>query len=163
MNIDVLIKSLSRAIFFENWLRFYFISEEGEKLFLRLPEKAQLRVRTEYKQYAPLMEDLMDSEIDHQTSLNAVCLFVAAHLEGFSADTQATARVLDSSAFQLEVQLFNLWLQAHEEQLDRDVLGFNDWLEMFDAWKRSESVQSYLARLKGAELSQSRPDSGTVQ
>ncbi len=50
------INAVSEVLMFENWLRFYFITEEGDKLFIRVPETAETRIREEYPHLFGLLE-----------------------------------------------------------------------------------------------------------
>jgi hypothetical protein len=131
------------AVMFENWLRFYFLSEEGEKLFLRLPEKAMQQVKKRYAELYGLAEYLNDSEIRHEDSVKAVCLFASGSLGGGGLPESLVADVLDLPRFHLELQLFGSWVQGHEEKLDERFLDFSQWRELFDRWKETDAVRMY--------------------
>lgn len=140
---------VTEVVMFENWLRFYFITEEDEKLFLRVPETALAKLRDEYPHLAGLAERLNATEIDHQSSLNAVCLFVASEIDGVVLPATLIESVFNSSLFHLELQMFNSWVQAHEEQLDAAFMEFSLWQRLYREWKSSDAVQE---RLKTAGL-----------
>ena len=141
---DKAVSRITQVVMFENWLRFYFINEEPEdKLFIRLPEKAMDKLKTEYEEFYGLAERLNNREIDHQTSVNEVCLFVATEIDGKSLSEQEISRVFSSSTFQVEQQLFSSWVQAHEDQLDENFTEFRDWLKQYDLWKQTDEVESY--------------------
>ena len=141
---DGAVNRITQVVMFENWLRFYFISEEEDgKLFIRLPEKAMEQLRARYSSFYGLAESLNNREIDHQTSINEVCLFVASEIDGQSLSEQTISRVFDSSQFQVELQLFSSWVQAHEEKLDENFMEFSDWRELFEEWKHTDEVEEY--------------------
>jgi hypothetical protein len=142
--LDEAVSRIIQVVMFENWLRFYFIQEEeAGKLFIRLPEKAMARLKERYAGFYGLAEGLNNREIDHRTSTDAVCLFVATEVDGRSLSEQLISRAFDSSAFQVEMQLFSAWVQAHEERLDQSFLEFSDWLTQYAAWKQNEEVEAY--------------------
>lgn len=151
------ISRIAKVVMFENWLRFYFIAEEGETLVLRLPEKALQRLKESYPQYHELAEHLNNREIDHQTSMREVCLFVSGSFNDAPLPEGVLALVFDSKEFQMELQLFSYWVQAHEEQLDAAFLEFAEWLKAFDAWKNSDDVREK-ARHLSAGLDFDRAD-----
>ena len=152
---DEAVQRISQVVMFENWLRFYFISEDEEgRLFIHLPDKAMEQLKGRYGAFYGLAERLNNREIDHQTSINEVCLFVAAQIDGSSLPERIISQVFDSLQFQVELQLFSAWVQAHEETLDGSFMEFNDWLRQYDLWKETDEVKarrqdivSYIARL----------------
>ncbi len=141
---DEAVSRITQVVMFENWLRFYFITEEEDgKLLIRLPEKALEQLKARYASFYGLAESLNNREIDHQTSVNEVCLFVATEIDGKSLSEQMINRVFDSTQFQVELQLFSAWVQAHEEMLDENFVEFNVWLERYAAWKQTDEVEAH--------------------
>ena len=121
------------AVMFENWLRFYFITEkpdapagpDGEApLFLAVPEKGMERIKELYPHLLPLAEDMNGREVDFETSRRAVCTFVLDNLDGKSLPKDMTSTIFESATFQVQMQLFNAWVQMHESQLDQGFLEF---------------------------------------
>lgn len=55
--------------------------------------------------------------------------------------------VLNSKSFEIEVSVFHLWVSAHEDQLDEKVFDFKEWMQLFEAWKRTEKGQNVLSTL----------------
>ena len=140
---DQAVERITQVVMFENWLRFYFIGEEeGGKLLIRLPEKAMEQLKARYGAFYGLAERLNNREVDHQTSINEVCLFVASEIDGRGLSEQMISRVFDSSQFQAELQLFGAWVQAHEEKLDENFMEFSDWLKQYTAWKQTDEVEA---------------------
>jgi hypothetical protein len=156
------INTVSEVLMFENWLRFYFIAEEGDKLFIRVPETAEKRIREEYPHLFGLLELMNNKEITYETSRDAVCSFVASDVDGSRMKAGTSEKVFDSSLFQFEMQLFNIWVQSHEEQLDKNFMDLRKWQELFAEWKRSDKVKEYVAELKDAST-RTAPDCDSVQ
>lgn len=142
------INDIAEVVMFENWLRFYFIAEEDDKLVLRLPEKAMEQIKRRYAKFYDLADYLNNLEIDHSTSLKAVCMFVSGGSKDARLADDEIAKIFDNPAFHLELQIFSSWVQAHEEQLDRRFMEFSEWQKEYAAWKESEEVQDYISKLR---------------
>ena len=141
------------VVMFENWLRFYFISEmEGGSPALGVPDQGLARLREQHPQLMPLVEDLNGKEISFELSRRAVCTFVATQLDGKAMPANMADLVLDSDGFQLEMQLFNSWVQGHEEQLDKSFLDFSTWKRLFAQWRNSDEVKEWAAGLASVNL-----------
>jgi hypothetical protein len=148
-------RQILEVIMFENWLRFYFISEpEGGGLALAVPERGLARIREKHPRFMPLVEDLNGREISFEVSRRAVCTFVATQYDGKDMPVNMADLVLDSADFQLEMQLFNNWVQGHEEQLDKNFLDFSTWQRLFAEWRNSDKVKEWAAGLAGAGLAE---------
>ncbi len=150
-------------VMFENWLRFYFIAEEGEKLLVRIPEQAMAKMREAYPKLVGLAESLIDKEIDHKTSVEAVVMFTASEVDGTVFPENMVGQVFDSPAFQLELELFGSWVQSHEGQLDAGFMEFSRWREMYQEWKKSDKVREYAAKITEAMHRTVNPGSDTTQ
>lgn len=145
---EAAVSRIAQVVMFENWLRFYFISEEeDEKLFIRLPEKAMEQLKKRYGAFYGLAERLNGLEVDHNTSLNEVCLFVAGEIDSRTLSQDMINSVFDSNRFQVELQLFSAWVQAHEEKLDEAFMEFNDWLNQYEQWKLTDTVEAYRKKI----------------
>lgn len=158
------ISEVSQVLMFENWLRFYFIKEEeGGKLIIQVPEGAQKTVREEHPHLFALIEDLDGKEITFETSRNAVCTFVATQVDGSRVKQGMVDTVFNSNIFQVETQLFNIWVQTHEEQLDRSVMKFQSWIDMYGEWRSSDKVKAYLEEMRAASVTAPKEGCETVQ
>jgi len=138
---------VAEVVMFENWLRFYFISEEGDTLFIRLPINAMRQIQQRCQSYYDLAAMLNNEEVDHQRSLNAVSTFISSGLDGGPLPGAVLEGVFDSPEFHLELQLFTNWLQSHEETLDEGFMEFSEWQKLFALWKESDEVKNYTKRL----------------
>lgn len=144
------------AVMFENWLRFYFITEKteapadenGEKpLLLNVPDKGMERIKELYPHLLPLAEAMNGKEVDFETSRRAVCTFVLEHLDGATLPRDAAAGIFESAAFQIQMQLFNAWVQMHENQLDQSFLEFGAWRKLFAQWRETPGARDLAERL----------------
>lgn len=158
-NIDRIIE----VVMFENWLRFYFIAEEGDTLSIRLPEKAQEQLKKRYGRLYGLADRLNNLPISHETSMNEVCLFISGGFDGHPLSDDVLSAVFASDAFQVEMQLFNSWVQAHEEQLDAAFLEFSEWRRLFAEWEKTAEVQEYRKNLAERQVLSGNNASETVQ
>ena len=73
------------VVMFENWLRFYFITEkpeadDAEALFLAVPEQGMQRIGELHGHLLPLAESLNGKKIDFETSRSAVCTYVVTEV-----------------------------------------------------------------------------------
>ena len=161
--LEQAITRVGEVVMFENWLRFYFIAEEGDTLLLRLPEKAMERLKENYGPLAGLAERLNNQEITHKSSLDAVCLFVASEIDGIALPKKVIAEVFDHPLFHLELQLFGTWVQNHEEQLDAGFMEFAKWQELFGEWKNTDDVKAHRAALAQASLRSVQESPSTTQ
>ncbi len=150
-NFETALARITEVVMFENWLRFYFVEEtEDDTLIIRLPDMALAKLRTHYGHLAGLAERLNSTEINHKTSLNAVCLFVASEIDGVLLPEALIGEVFDSTRFHLELQLFSSWVQSHEEQLDEAFMEYSLWLQLYREWKNSDAVKEHIASAQEA-------------
>lgn len=162
------VKSISEVLIFENWLRFYFISEEEDgKLFIRIPEKADMRIRENWPQIHSLADELNNKEITPDTSREAIVVHVSNELDGNAMKAGMAERVFNSNTFQFEMHLFSMWVEGHESQLDQSFLDFGNWLSMYSEWKQSDKVKTYIEetreKMKTAEAATATDTTATKQ
>ena len=140
------VKDVLSGVMFENWLRFYFISEvEGEKdaegnpkLAIVIPEKGMEKIKELYPRMLSMAEDVNGKEASFATSQSAVCTWVACEVDGKSVQQGTSQALVDSKAFQTASTLFNIWVQAYEQQLDQQFLDFGQWVKLFETWRASD-------------------------
>ncbi|MDR3358669.1 MAG: hypothetical protein LBN96_07470 [Desulfovibrio sp.] len=144
------------AVMFENWLRFYFLTQktddasggdDGARLFVAVPDKGMERIREEYAHLLPMAEAMNGRKADFETSRRAVCAFVLERLDGKTIPGDMAGIVLESANFQTQLQLFNLWVQSHEDQLDERFLDFATWRSLFAKWRQSSEVRDLAEKL----------------
>lgn len=131
-------------VFFEQWLRFYFIAEEGGKLYIRMPESEFAKVKSLYPQLFSIAEALNNREINHQAALESLC---EGMLDGpYALTGEQWGEILAGKDFRLMLQLLSFWVQADEEKLDAEIMSFHDWKQRFLTWRESPSIKDYAAR-----------------
>jgi hypothetical protein len=167
------LEQVVEAVMFENWMRFYFISEKleapkqenGESpLFMAIPEQGMARIQELYPHLYPMAVGINGKELDFSTSQQCICSFVAEHLEGKTMSSDLANMVLNSSTLNTELQLFNTWVQAHESQLDEGFSEFGMWKNLYAQWRGSDQVKQWVTELKNAALNAAaNPAQGTVQ
>ncbi|MDO5483901.1 MAG: hypothetical protein Q4F27_03245 [Desulfovibrionaceae bacterium] len=144
------------AVMFENWLRFYFISEkpdapegpDGEQpLFLAVPDKAMERIGELYPHLQPLAQSMNGQELSFELSQQSVCSFVAEHLDGKSFPRDTAGSIFNSTTFQVQMQMFNAWIQMHEDQLDQGFVEFGAWRKLFAQWRESPGASELAGKL----------------
>jgi len=159
------------AVMFENWLRFYFITEkpdaptgqDGETpLFLAIPDKGMERIGELYPHLLALAQDMNGQELSFQASQRAVCAFVMEHLEGKSMAQNTAGTIFNSSTFQVQMQMFNAWVQMHEDQLDQGFLEFGAWRKLFMQWRESPGAAELAGKL-AMSVSGAAVNNSTIQ
>ena len=122
------------TVMFENWIRFYFLTEKldapveegAEKpLFVAIPEQGMQRIKELYPDLLPLAESL----------------------DGKVMPQRMAETVFDSTTFQTRMQLFNAWVQMHENQLDQNFMEFGSWRELFAQWCSTDQVKELATRM----------------
>lgn len=160
------VESILEAVMFENWLRFYFISEKpehGDALFLAIPEQGMTRIKELYPHLLSLAETLNGKELTFETSRSAVCTYVVTEVDGKRIPRNMSDTVFDSSTFQVELQLFNTWVQGHEAQLDEGFLEFGAWRNFFSQWRSSDDVKEWALQMQNQAMPPSDKAQDTVQ
>lgn len=149
------VASVLESVMFENWLRFYFISEkpeaasaEGEApLFMAVPVKGMERISELYPHLLPLADEMNGKEVTFETSQRAICNHVMSHVDGKLIARDSAAMIFNSSTFQVQMQLFNTWVQMHEDQLDRGFTEFGAWRKLFDEWRQSPGARELAEKI----------------
>lgn len=147
------VKDILEAVMFENWLRFYFITEKPntpDALFMGIPDQGMQRIAELYPHLRALAEELNGKEITFETSRAALCTFVVTEIDGKRIPRNMADMVFDSSTFQVEMQLFNTWVQGHEAQLDQGFLDFGAWRRLYTEWRAQEAVNDWATQLLAA-------------
>lgn len=167
------LEQVVEAVMFENWMRFYFISEKleapqqenGESpLFMAIPDKGMERIQELYPHLYPMALAINGKELDFAASQQCICNFVSEHLEGKTMSSDLANMVLNSSTLNTELQLFNTWVQAHEKQLDEGFSEFGMWKNLYSQWRSSDQVKAWVTELKNAALNAAaNPPKDTVQ
>ena len=148
------IQSMLDAIIFENWIRFYFLMEEEEqagkeaRIYIGIPDQAMSRIRENYGALIHMAEQLNGKEATLETSRNAVCDFIRREYEGNIIPQGSVTAYFDTHSFQIELQLFNIWVQGSETFLEQQFMDFNQWRASFRNWCNSEHGQQIRTQLE---------------
>lgn len=141
-------RRILEAVIFENWLRFYFIREEAGNnpqaepaLKIEVPLKNMEQIKNLYPGLLPLAERLNNMPVDFEISRKAVLDFALYNLESKTMPRRGLLEILESGNFQIQLQLFQAWLQTHEEELDSCILPFGQWLDRFYRWRREDGAR----------------------
>jgi len=148
---------------FDQWMRFYFVKEEGESLKIEIPEKVMEQVKADFPALYRLADLNNHGVIDYQRSQENVCSYVASHLEGSKYDASILPQVFDNASFKIEMYIFNVWLKMHEPHLDEEYLDFGQWMEMYEGWNSLDEVKKYRKRLLENGTDPGMPACGTAQ
>lgn len=143
---------------FEQWLRFYFVEERDDKIYLNVPAERLEEIKTAYPHLLELAHIANGGEIDYQKSCDMVCAYVGAHIDGPKHSTALVTNILDSKGYQVEMYLFGLWIKGHEDFLDEDFRSFSEWEELYSGWRATEQVVDYARKLM--ESSPTAPTAG---
>ncbi|MBQ7607660.1 MAG: hypothetical protein IJU76_06780 [Desulfovibrionaceae bacterium] len=144
------------VVMFENWLRFYFIEEMWDEkdgpdadphIFLIVPEKAMKKIEEEYPLFLPIAEFMNAKELSFDLSQQAICTYIVENIDGKEIEQDTAASIMDSMAFQVQLQLFNTWVQLHEDQFEKGFTPFADWQSLFSEWKASKSAKELREKL----------------
>ena len=155
------VSDVSEIVRFEQWLRFYYVVEEGETLKLAVPEEVLEALRKDHAFLVPLAEMLNNGEITPELSQTTVCNFVGARLDGNKYALGVCDNIFDAAAYKIESYVFNLWLKGHEAYLDERAHTFAEWEEMYSEWRKLEEVRDYVAKLTQGSSAEG-DGSGTV-
>ncbi len=141
------LKDISDVCKFEMWLRFYFVEEEKEKLFLKIPEEVMEHIKEEYAHLFEFAKRVNNQDITPEKSQKMILEFISEEFDGEKYDSQLIPSVLNSKSLEVELSLFHVWVKAYEKDLDEKVFSFREWMELFEAWKRTKDGQNILNAL----------------
>lgn len=147
------LNEISEVFHFEFWLRYYFVEERGDDLFIVITDEQMKKMQTQYPEYWELAERVKDQPLTPELSQMAVVEFLQLNLEGKKLSTNAVPKVLDSKDFSIEMYMFDTWVNLHEEQLSQKIFGFEYWMNAYGQWRGSEKAlqmaQSLLVQIQG--------------
>ncbi len=147
MNIEKAVEDASRVLMFDQWIRFYYVTEKDGKMYISIPQEQLDKIEENFSQYHSFAELVNNDELTYEKSQATVCAFIGARFDGRKYDPSIMTKVFDSKQFKVEMYVFNLWLKGHESHLDENWLDFSDWMEMYGEWKKMDQVKAYLKKL----------------
>ncbi|MDQ7031950.1 MAG: hypothetical protein Q9M37_04435 [Desulfonauticus sp.] len=132
---------------FEHWLRFYFIQEKNNKLKFDFDQNFLNQLKNCYGDLVEIAENLNHKNLTPELSQQIIVEFLQKHFEKIEG-REVVAPILDSKNFFREMQLFNVWLNLFENQLEEKILPFEVWISLFQKWKESDQGKKILYSLK---------------
>ncbi|MBI9081462.1 MAG: hypothetical protein JEY79_17185 [Pseudodesulfovibrio sp.] len=163
VSIKNAIKDALEIFQFDQWLRFYFVEQKGEDLWIDIPEDVMTQVREDYPALHRLADLVNNAKTDYKRSHENVCAYVGARLDGQKYEATVLPQVFDSPSFKLEMYIFNVWLKMHEPHLDEEYMTFNDWMEMYEGWNSMDEVKEYRIKLVASGTYPDAPACKTTQ
>ena len=142
------VNKIIEAVMFESWLRFYFITpmkdetatdDDEEHLFLTLSDKTLQKIEELYPELLPMAVYMNQKELSFELSQRTISIYVVENIDGKIIPRDTAQSILNSMAFQTELDLFNTWLSLHMDQLEQGFSDFSAWREMFADWQQSKS------------------------
>lgn len=163
VSIKNAVKDALEIFQFDQWLRFYFVVEKDDELWLKIPDDVMTTIKEEQPQMYRLADMCNNSMIDYKRSQENVCSYVAARLDGQKYESTVLPQVFDNATFKVEMYMFNVWMKMHESHLDEERMTFNEWMEMFEGWSSLDEVQEYRTKLVDSGTDPGMPACNTAQ
>lgn len=149
---NVVLDEIAQVFHFEFWLRYYFIQERDDQLYIHLTAQQSKQMQAQFSDYWPLVQDMQDQPLSPELSQRILVEFIEFHLAGKKIPAGLVPTILDDKKFSIEMLLFNTWVDVHEEQLMQKIYGFDYWLNAYEEWKKSDQAtqlrQSYTLQLQ---------------
>ncbi|AMK12677.1 MAG: hypothetical protein AB7E51_13570 [Pseudodesulfovibrio sp.] len=163
VSVKSAVKDALEIFQFDQWLRFYFVVQKGDDLWMEIPEATLEQIEKDHPSLHRFADLVNDSVLDYQRSQENVCAFVATRLDGQKYEGTVLPQVFDDANFKLEMYIFNVWMKMHESHLDEEVMDFNGWMEMYEGWKSLDEVREYREKLLASGTDPQTPACDTAQ
>ena len=134
---------------FEMWLRFYFTKETDDGLVLEIPQEIMQDLEQSYEILGRLARKMDGQSLTPEKTRETVINHISSELDGIRYQSQLIPSVLNSPSYEVELSLFHMWVSAHEDQLEEQIFTFEQWMQFYEAWKRTEQGQQMIERLHG--------------
>lgn len=145
-----------KVFHFEFWLRYYFIEERDNGIFIQLSAEQAKQMQAQFPEFWELVERMQNQPLSPELSQQAVVEFLQLNYDGKKFPSNTVPKVLDTKEFSIEMYLFDTWLNLHEEQLMQKIYGFDYWMHAFSEWKNSDRGQQ-VAQSLAVQLHMERP------
>jgi hypothetical protein len=145
------LKEITDICKFEYWLRFYYMIKEGDEHKLDIPESDVHTMEKDLPSLAGLAANLNKEIMTPEKSQQKLIEYIKSRLDGEKFDITRILSVLNSKSFQVEMQAFHIWVEVHEDQLEENPMNFPEWMQLFEAWKRTGKGQDVLQTLTAPE------------
>ncbi|MBS3780898.1 MAG: hypothetical protein KGY41_10935 [Desulfovermiculus sp.] len=136
---------------FEFWLRFYYMTKEGEEHKIHIPESDMTTLQQDHPLLGGLADEMNNEIMTPDKSQQKLINYIQNRLDGERYDITRILSVLNSKSYQVEMNAFHIWVEAHEDQLEEKPMNFTEWMQLFEAWKRTGKGQDVLQTLAGPQ------------
>jgi hypothetical protein len=141
------LKDISDICKFEFWLRFYFLQEDNNTLYIQIPHDIIEHIQKEYPFLSGLALKLNQESLTPEKSQSTILQYIEKTMDHTKDDTTSIFGILNSRSFETEMQVYHMWVEAHSDQLESQVFDFKEWMQLFEAWKRTEKGQYLINQL----------------
>ncbi len=157
------IKDALEAFQFDQWVRFYFVTQKGEELWIEIPDEVMVELRKDKPHLYRFADLVNNGQTDYKRSQDNLCSYIASRLDGRKYEQTVLPQVFDNATFKLEMYVYNVWLKMHEKYLDEEYMNFDEWMEMYNGWYSLDEVQEYRAKLVKSGTDPATPTCSTEQ
>lgn len=163
VSVKTAVKDALEIFQFDQWIRFYFVVEKNEELWIEIPDEVIAELKEKKPTFHGFADMVNNAVTDYKRSQDNVCSFVAARLDGQKYEATVLPQVFDDATFKVGMYMFNVWLKMHETHLDEEYMDFDGWMEMFSGWNSMDEVQEYRAKLMASGMDPQIPACDTTQ
>ena len=163
VSVKSAVKDALEIFQFDQWLRFYYVEEKGEELWIKVPDDVLASIKEDRPELYRFVDLVNDAPTDYKRSQENVCSYVAARLDGQKYEATVLPQVFDNATFKVEMYLFNVWMKMHEAHLDEEVMDFAGWVEMYEGWTSMDEVVEYRQKLLDSGADPGDPACKTAQ
>ena len=163
VSVKSAVKDALEIFQFDQWLRFYYVEEKGEELWIKVPDDVLASIKEDRPELYRFVDLVNDAPTDYKRSQENVCSYVAARLDGQKYEATVLPQVFDNATFKVEMYLFNVWMKMHEVHLDEEVMDFAGWVEMYEGWTSMDEVVEYRQKLLDSGADPGDPACKTAQ
>ena len=160
-HIEQASREIFRVFMAEHWVRYYFAMQNGEVVFLDVPNEAIEALKAHDTGLAEFVAGVNGQSIDMESSRRAVGEHVFRTMEGGQYPPGLVAKAFDGPRLGLLLKLFTVWLSGHEALLDAETMPFAEWERLFTTWRQDPAVARFAASLAQAG-NPATPGSGAV-
>lgn len=163
VSIKNAVKDALQVFQFDQWLRFYFVKQNGEELVVDIPDDVLASIKEADDHLYRFADLVNDAPTDYKRSQDNVCSYIASRLDGQKYEKTVLPQVFDNATFKVEMYIFNVWLKMHEPHLDEEYMSYFEWMEMYEGWNSMDEVKEYRAKLVESGTDPGTPECSTAQ
>ena len=145
------LKDVTDICKFEFWLRFYYMTKVGDEHKIAISESDVATMKQDLPLLGGLAAEMNNEVMTPEKSQQKIMDFIQNRLDGERYDMTRILSVLNSKSYQVEMNAFHMWVEAHEDQLEDNPMNFTEWMQLFEAWKRTGKGQEVLQTLSSPQ------------